>query len=242
MGHANVSHNGVDFFVFKNFQFGSLLDQERSLKQTPFLPPVYAAFVGLAQQFTPSEDIIVSSIRSSSLMRMLGYLDRQDFEDISSGTATHDLSKPLQAGLEHMSASIQITGARATNHITASRHWSNPIRQGELTRSLPWFIITGLLLLTWATLLALGTVRMYRRTFGDSLNSYIAARLLVDMPHLVDRHCAAGALIDNPKLRTSFKRVGDGNPDENIGHITPGGEGLLDVRRMYGASLKSRIL
>jgi hypothetical protein len=75
---------------------------------------------------------------------------------------------------------------------------------------------------------------MYRRTFGSSLNSYTAARLLVDMPHLVDEYFA-GELIDNLKLRMLFERVGDGDPNNDyIGHISSGGPGVLDVRRRYG--------
>jgi hypothetical protein len=78
------------------------------------------------------------------------------------------------------------------------------------------------------------TFRMFRPTFGESLNSYAAARLLVDMPHLVEGYCA-GAPSDNPRLRTTFERVGDDNSSEDVGHVTSGRKGQLEKDRGYGA-------
>jgi hypothetical protein len=95
------------------------------------------------------------------------------------------------------------------------------------------------LLLCWLALLLFLTVRMFRPSFGSSLDSYAAARLLVDLPFLVDGHCC-GELAENPNLRAGFLRVGDYQPGDDVGHVTSGGVGMLDARRRYGASALAR--
>jgi hypothetical protein len=99
----------------------------------------------------------------------------------------------------------------------------------------PVFVgIAGALLVGWLMMLTILTSRLFRPTFGASLDSYAAARLLVDQPDLVEGYCCGG-LAANPKLRTEFLRVGDLNPDGDVGHVGPGGPGPLDLQRKYGA-------
>jgi hypothetical protein len=221
----------------KDFQFSSLLHENVTLDQTPFLPPLYAAFVGLTQQFAPSTDTTVSGIRSASLMRMLGYgenvIGTSDRDTAYMAPLLDQVASHLEDGRMHMAVAIQNVGARTFVPIRILQSDLAAI-PGAFTRSLPWAIVTYVLLVVWLALLIYGTMRMYGPTFGNSLDSYAAARLLADMPHLVEGYCA-GAPSGNPKLRTTFERVGDENPSEDVGHITSGGKGQLEKDRGYGA-------
>jgi hypothetical protein len=239
IGEATIEQQSSTrpWFVNKDFQFLSLLDENVSLDQTPFLPPFYAVFVGLTQQFAPSTDTTVSAIRSASLMRMLGYaegaIDASGKDIAYMAPPLHGVISRLVDGGMHMAVAIQNVGARTYVPIRILQY-DKAAKPGAFTRSVPWAIVTYVLLVVWLALLAYGTMRMYGPTFGSSLDSYAAARLLADMPHLVEGYCA-GAPSDNPKLRTTFERVGDENASEDVGHITSGGKGQLEKDRGYGA-------
>jgi hypothetical protein len=210
------------------------------LDQPPFLPPLYAAFVGLSQRLTPSNDTEISTDRSASLVQMLGYSYWRLNQTSGQGIIDPDppsrkvLLEQLTRGVMHMATAIHLGGAfNYQNHYVSKDHLL-PQSAIAYERIQPWVSIAWALLATWLTLLVLGTARMYRRTFGSALDSYTAARLMADSPHLVAGYCA-GAPNDNPKLRTRFERVGDQNPNEEIGHVASGGGGLLDGKRRYGA-------
>ncbi|EIN05115.1 hypothetical protein PUNSTDRAFT_146031 [Punctularia strigosozonata HHB-11173 SS5] len=86
-------------------------------------------------------------------------------------------------------------------------------------RRKPRYIVATLISIAgWFLLLVYSTVKMYRPTFGGSLNSYVAARLLADSPELVEGHCC-GELKSNPKLHAPFGCVADVRADEPVGHI-----------------------
>jgi hypothetical protein len=238
-GNANVEQQsslGSPSFISTFFRFSSLLDKNTPLDQTPFLPPLYAAFISLNQRFEPSTQALISADHSASLMRMLGY--REDFIDASYRNTTYmaptlsRLASQLEDGTLHMAVAVQNVGARTRTFATTSRDYDDRI-PGAFARSLKWACITLVLLVVWMALLLYGTARMYRPTFGSSLDSYAAARLLVDKPHLVDGFCV-GAPSDNPQLRATFERVGDMNPNEDVGRITSGGRGELQKNRGYG--------
>jgi hypothetical protein len=229
-GSATVWRDGL-YLGFLDLEFMSLVDEDKALAQTPFFPPVYAAFTALSERFGSTE-------RGSALTRMLGYQyrmlqhgAREDTVMVYQSPTLLDMADHIEHGVRHMAAAIQVAGAHSFTYVPMLIYNTKAI---PFTRSGPWIITTGALMGTWLVLLALGTVRMYRPTFGRSLNSYTAARLLVDMPHLVDGYCA-GEAIDNPKLRTSFERVGDDCPDDDVGHITSGGAARLVTKRTYGA-------
>jgi hypothetical protein len=212
---------------FERFNQVSLLIGDQSPTQMSFFPPVYAAFDALSQQFESSEDARLSADHTTALKRMLGYGNSSDPDALPNSSR---LQRQLEDGAVYMAGAIQSVGAQTFN----IKLLLSTVKT-TMQRDQHWIKVAGTLLITWLTLLVFGTVRMYRRTFGSSLNSYTAVRLLVDMPHLVDGYCA-GELIDNPKLRTPFERVGDGDPNNDyIGHISSGGPGVLDARRRYGA-------
>lgn len=138
-----------------------------------------------------------------------------------------DIKDSIELGTFHMGAALATLSHRQveTNvtYIT-----------GDLgrTRNLRLAVIAWILVGAWAAMLLYCTKTMYRKTYAPSLNSYAAARLLVDRPGLVDGHCC-GELAQNKNLREPFLRVGDAAVDHETGHISVGGEGNLDSNRMY---------
>jgi hypothetical protein len=128
-----------------------------------------------------------------------------------------------------MSAAIGLLGSELKTVSTAQIL----VVQGR-QRDTAFALAGAALLLGWLAMLIFLTTRMFRRTFGHSLDSYAAARLLVDLPFLVDNHCC-GNLSENPNLRAGFLRVGDFQPGDDMGHVTSGGVGMLDPKRTYGA-------
>jgi hypothetical protein len=128
----------------------------------------------------------------------------------------------------HMSAAIGVLGSQPGNILSTY----TVFHQGR-QRQPVFVVIAGVLLSGWLTMLVLLTMRLYRRTFGDSLDSYTAARLLVDKPSLVEGY-SCGSLVANPNLGKQFSCVGDLNPDGDVGHVGPGGPGQLKKDRNYG--------
>jgi hypothetical protein len=224
---------------YDNFEVMSLLsgDSPPSTHMS-FFPPIYAVFVGLSQQFTSTEAADIVAVRSGSLRRMFGY----GYSSISNDTWSQGSSygpppmetigEQLDVGVLHMAAAIHAVGAQTNKSISFS--YDRVLSSTKMYKDKTGAIATYVLFATWMLLLLYSTARMYRPTFGSSLDSYTAARLLADMPHLVEDYCA-GVASDNLKLRSTFQRVGDNNSDEDIGHIASGGQGLLDVKRSYGA-------
>jgi hypothetical protein len=234
IGDAVVFRTSLDdSLAFKEFNFRSLLDKNRTLSQAPFLPPLYAAFLGLSQQFMRSDKKMLYSDHIMSLSAMIGLRLNGPSSQYANTWGPHTVAKELMRGMGHMAAAIQVAGARTSSTVTLASDIP-PRNMTVYERSLPWAIVTWSLLCSWLVLLVFATVLMFRPTFGESLNSYAAARLLVDMPHLVEGYCA-GAPSDNPRLRTTFERVGDDNPSEDVGHVTSGGKGQLEKDRGYGA-------
>jgi hypothetical protein len=128
-----------------------------------------------------------------------------------------------------MSAAIGVLGSQPGNVSTTQ----TVFHQGRQRQ--PIFVaIAGVLLSGWLTMLVLLTMRLFHRTFSNSLDSYAAARLLVDQPGLVEGYCC-GSLVANPNLRAQFFCVGDLNPDGDVGHVGSGGPGQLHKQRQYGA-------
>jgi hypothetical protein len=95
--------------------------------------------------------------------------------------------------------------------------------------------LTWVLIVVWFLLLLGCTFAFFKPTFSNSLNDYVAARLLVEHPVLVDGRCC-GSLEGNAELRARFSTVGDSKVQEIVGHITPGGEGVLNKNRKYAAT------
>jgi hypothetical protein len=112
-----------------------------------------------------------------------------------------------------------------TDHVSiAGRTVDSPLAK------IVWFLA-----IFWFLLLLGCTFVFFKPMFGDSLNAYIAARLLVEHPALIDGHCC-GSLGDNLEMRARFDTIGDSKIKEIVGHVTPGGEGILDRNRMYAST------
>jgi hypothetical protein len=148
------------------------------------------------------------------------------------------LSRQMWVGTTHMAAAL-VSLSRNSTSIPAVQH----LPVAGRNRNKPFVSIALATLGTWLLILVYCIARMYRPTFGGSLNAYVAARLLVDWPEMVDDHCC-GDIADNKKLRAVFGRVEDTRPDESVGHIgadnTPGRvAGQLDRRRAYRGQARS---
>lgn len=187
--------------------------------------PLYAALKEITLTFAGSE---ISNERSLLQLRMYGFVPspqpgRQIHWDLPSAK---NLATSLWNGALHMGASIAALTRRPNQRIYTIEYYHYTAR----TRDWGWAALTVALLVLWAAMLVYCTFRMLRRTFAPSLNSYAAARLLVDYPGLIDGHCC-GELGQNKSLNEVFRRVGDAFPDEPVGHIVAGGVGVLRPRR-----------
>jgi hypothetical protein len=216
--------------TFTEFEYSNLLTTSNTTKLS-LMPPMFAALYEISQTFLDKTS--ANKERAMSVIRMLGYEKSHDASDSSPNRyeqpSLEQMAKSLWSGAAHMGAAINILGSKPQLTMV-----SQPVHVSGRTKHFRWVIVAAALLFVWLAMLIFCTARMFRRTFGGSLSSYPTSRLLVDLPFLVDGHCA-GQLADNPNLRAGFLRVGDLNPDEDIGHISSGGTGVLDVKRQYGA-------
>ncbi|KAJ7593705.1 hypothetical protein C8J56DRAFT_1043496 [Mycena floridula] len=145
------------------------------------------------------------------------------FDTTLEGFAIH-----LSLGVEHMAIAIALLASAPDETYNGIRHVAGTSR----TRNFRLFVASIALLGTWVVLLLYATLRMYRRTFGPSLNSYVVGRLVADRRELVQgRGC--GGLSRNEKLKTEFLHVGDQDYLYDVGHVTSGGDGQLQVDRRY---------
>jgi hypothetical protein len=171
---------------------------------TLFYPPLYASFFDLSHNMKAS-DI-----------------------DLPMGSGYDAISDQLWRSTAHMAAAISLLSS------TKGSIKTQVVRTvAGRTRDVPQLIAAGVLLLLWLFMMVFLTFRMFRRTFGSALNSYAAARLVADMPELMQGH-SAGELAENERLGTRFARVGDANAEDEVGKIQSGGSGALDVGRQYG--------
>jgi hypothetical protein len=232
-GQADMN-NGSTNKTFDNFSHKTLFSEfgssDQALRKTPFLPPTIATFREMSQTFSKQGDI--DDERSVTVARMLGYSPQ--FNNTAGETKyvqpnIQDIAKSLWRGTTHMAAAVNLLGS-TTQKITVVHVVT---RSGRI-RNETWAYVLAGLLFGWLSMLSYCTVRMFRRTFGSALDSYTAARLLTDLPFLVDGHCA-GELVDNPSLRAMFETVGDSSPENDVGHVTSGGAGVLEYTRSYGA-------
>lgn len=213
--------------IFRSFKAHTPYNASAIATGTSFRHPMTAALSELTLLWSKSE---ISTERGISLLKMYGF--EANF-DMFKGThwtmpSLDGFALNIWGGALHMGASVGALARRAGQRVEAVEHREHSGRQ----RATYWGFVTVGLLAGWAGMLAICTVRMFRPTFGSSLDSYAAARLLVDVPFLVDEHCC-GELEVNGNLRAGFKRVGDVDPDGITGHIGSGGAGVLIRRREY---------
>lgn len=220
--------------TFTAFQASSLYNKSALDDGLAFWHPLSAALSELTLVWNSSE---ISGERSIAILRMYGF--EQTFD---ADADMYNWKMPTLAGFAdrlwggalHMGAAIGALSRRSGEVVRVIEHRAVSGR----TRDKYFALATVGLLAGWAGMLVLCTLRMFRPTFAPSLDSYAAARLLVDVPFLVEEHCC-GELEVNGNLRAGFKRVGDAEPDGATGHIASGGVGMLVRKREYSGRRKA---
>jgi len=140
-----------------------------------------------------------SSFESDSLVvRQFGFrdelIDNGDFEFTQPTLGV--LANQLWLGVAHMAAVTALLSTTSDTEYNATVHH---ITAGR-TRSLDYALAAIALLGLWMGALVYTSVRSYRLALAPSLDTYLAARLIVDEVGLVDE----GDPSDNPRLRMPF--------------------------------------
>lgn len=207
---------------FTNFKETLLYNSSAAQAGEPPLQPLFAALYDLI----PSSDFE----ESSSAITILGYTEKNRNGGLLYVQPSLDqLADAMWRGAAHMTAALTLLSRASDTTYPAVSH--TPV--SGRTRDRVFVQIVVILLGVWALGLIFVTARMFRTTFGDSLNSYAAARLLVDQPELVRGYCC-GVPAANPLLLQSFERVGDSEMSGAVGHIASGGGAPLAKDRRYG--------
>lgn len=225
---------GSNDSTFSSFDSTPLYNATMIQSGMPFIHPLSAALEELTLQWNKSE---ISIERGITVLTMYGFTPSWDpySRQISYKMPSLDtIANELWGGAMHMGAAIGALSRRGGQVVPVIEHSAMSGR----VRDKYFALATVALLGGWAGMLLLCTFRMFRATFAPSLDSYTAARLLVDVPFLVDEHCC-GELELNGNLRAGFKRVGDGEPGAPTGHIASGGAGMLVRNREYSGRVKA---
>ncbi|EIN11594.1 hypothetical protein PUNSTDRAFT_131754 [Punctularia strigosozonata HHB-11173 SS5] len=228
---------------FTNFRQHAFFNTTTPHKGIPY-HPLYAALFSITETFGGSTElgsddtnVDADAERVDSILRMLGYEARYDpvtGDILYNQSSIAHIAEHLWAGATHMGAAI---GLLSRDTLLFNKAIEHPIVSGRI-RDNTFAALAAAVLGIWLTSLTYCTLRMYRPTFGGSLNAYSAARLLADCPHLVEGHCC-GDLDDNHKLHASFGHVADIMPDEAVGHVgvAKGNiSGRLVSQRLYRGS------
>ena len=226
-GYAQV--NGLDG-TYTAFTQQAYFDVSDIRQDIAFVHPLFAALYDISQTFVGQGETYTE--RAASVLRMMGYVPSYDAADGKTRfkqPSLDEFAQQIWRGTAHMGAAVGLLARRADEPHAAWEVRSVSGRKRDYR-----FILGALALLAgWLCMLLYCTSRMFRPTFGDNLDSYVAARLLADVPYLVREHCC-GELSNNRNLQTQFKRVGDAGPQHAVGHVASGGVGMLVTGRYYG--------
>lgn len=221
-GHASLNGSTL---TFDNFTQAVLYNASAAQGGEPLLHPLYAALHSL---IPPGDDS--GEQAQAETIDMLGYAEvNVQGELIYIQPSLDQLAGSVWQGVSQMTAAMSLLGRTSNATYPATAY----IPVSGRTRDPDFVLAAAALLGIWAVGLVCGTAWMYRPTFGDSLNSYTAARLLADKPELVQGYCS-GMPDQNPLLLQPFERVGDDEVGAAVGHITPGGRARLTSGRRYG--------
>ncbi|EIN08189.1 hypothetical protein PUNSTDRAFT_143852 [Punctularia strigosozonata HHB-11173 SS5] len=183
--------------TYESFNETMLYNASQAQSGEPLLQPLYAAIWNLQNTADTDE-------AQAAVLAMLDYV--ADYDGSGSVTYTQPsvtgLAAQMWKGATHMAAAVSLA-ARRTDQVFPGLQYdtvSGRIRNDMLAAVS--FALLGL----WALLLLYCTVRMFRPTFGDSLASYVPARLALDRPELVGAE-RSGQLADNGLLRKKFGYV-----------------------------------
>jgi hypothetical protein len=224
-GTGTAKLNGRDR-TFTEFQDVTMYNGTTAQGGEPLLHPTDAA-LGALDQSLP-----YTKFSGSAMITMLGYNVNLDGTNLNFSQPSLDvMAQRLWQGMAHMGAAVGLLSQQnghaypvAVHDFVAGRTIDDVLARLVWALSAIWFL-----------LLLGGTLMFFTPTFGDSLNSYVAARLLVENPALVEGYCC-GSLQENMKMGAMFVTVGDSKVGETIGHVTPGGVGTLNKNRKYAAT------
>ncbi|KAK7472347.1 hypothetical protein VKT23_000464 [Stygiomarasmius scandens] len=216
--------------TFEAFIMEELLSANTSQGGEPVLHPLVAILQTWSDMSESPGSAVAIDTRAAAWYTQMGYntsyvgggeisINQPDLGEF----AIH-----LGFGVTHMVNSIVLLSTTTEESYPATQHITITAR----TRQHSIVKVAYVLLVLWLVLLTFLSGRMYRPTFGDSLNSYVAARLLADQPELVEGYCC-GSIIDNPNMKADFARVGDSVFGVDVGHVTVGGFGNLTSDRRY---------
>jgi len=225
-GTGTAKLNGRDR-TFTAFQDVAMYNSTTAQGGEPLLHPTDAALKALDQSLP------YTKFSGSAMITMLGYgIDLNGPGSLNFSQPSLDvMAQRLWQGMAHMGAAIGLLSQQNGHAYLVTVHGFVAGRMIDVVLARLVWAISAI----WFLLLLGGTFMFFTPTFGDSLNSYVAARLLVENPTLVEGYCC-GPLEENMKMGAMFVTVGDSKVGETIGHVTPGGAGTLNKNRKYAAT------
>ena len=163
------------------------------------LDPLYAALWHFQSLTDAADD------QEAQLYGMLGYAQLSDGEggQVYYSPSLAGFADAMWRGATHMTMALAVLGRASDTVYPATAYVSVSAR----TRDTPFLVGALALLGFWLLAMASLTALVWRPTvFGDSLDSYCAARLAVDRPDLVNGG-QTGGISDNRRLSERFDAV-----------------------------------
>ncbi|KAI0077805.1 hypothetical protein K474DRAFT_1642587 [Panus rudis PR-1116 ss-1] len=183
----------------RNLTFDNFAEDTKFYKSTqggePLLIPLQAALYHLSVLGSVTKDSI--GAQAVDIFKFVQVKSRYNAPSLD------EMAAAMWRGTSHMTMAMALLGRDSGISYPAVAH----VPVSARTRSNPFFIGAISLLGVWLVGLVYATARMFRRASSDSLDSYAAARLLVDKPHLV-QGASFGTLDDNRQLLERFRGVG----------------------------------
>lgn len=182
--------------TFQSFQESSLYSVSKASGGEDLQDPLAALLNFLGANATASD-------LQAMMATQLGYKAFNDPYDPAELDFTQptlsDLADNIWVGVAHMTAGIGLLSR------TSDTVYSATVQQTTFgrIRSTKFAVGAIALLSVWLVALTYATARSYRMTFSDSLNSYVAGRLLTKEVRLVEGY-PSGQLSDNPRLSEHF--------------------------------------
>jgi hypothetical protein len=223
-GTGMAKLNGRDR-TFTAFQDVEMYNSSKAQAGEPLMHPADAALRALDHSGYATFD-------GSAMIGMFGYGVKLNGNDLDFSQPSLDvMAQRLWEGMAHMGAAVGLLCQQNGHEYPVTVHSFVVARtKHDILVGLVYALTT-----VWFMLLLGGTFMFFTPTFGDSINSYVAARLLVENPELVEGYCC-GSLEENMNMGAVFATVGDSRVDDTIGHVTPGGAGILNKDRKYAAT------
>ena len=182
--------------TFQSFQESSLYSVSKASGGEGFLDPLAALLDFLGADATAAD-------LQAMVVTQLGYKAFNNPYDPTYLNFTqptlNDLADNIWIGVAHMTAGIGLLSRTSDTVYSATVQQTTSGR----IRSTKFAVGAIALLLVWFVTLTFATARSYRMTFSDSLNSYVAGRLLTKEVRLVEGY-PSGQLSDNPRLSEHF--------------------------------------